>query len=52
MEIFTIDRKEGDFITIYKEPFEWWKATYNPTQEQITAYGQDVERVRAAMKAE
>ena len=21
MEIFTIDRKEGDFITIYKEPF-------------------------------
>ena len=43
---------EGKKTKSGQEPFEWWKATYNPTQEQITAYGQDVERVRAAMKAE
>jgi hypothetical protein len=43
---------EGKKTKSGQEPFEWWKATYNPTPEQITAYGQDVERVRAAMKAE
>ena len=43
---------EGKKTKSCQEPFEWWKATYNPTQEQITAYGQDVERVKAAIKAE
>ena len=43
---------EGKKTKSGQEPFEWWKATYNPTPEQIISYGQDVERVLAAMKAE
>ena len=43
---------EGKKTKSGQEPVEWWKATYNPTPEQIQSYGQDVERVRAAMKAE
>ena len=43
---------EGKKTKSGQEPFEWWKATYNPTPEQIQSYGEDVERVRAAMKAE
>lgn len=43
---------EGKKTKSGQDPFEWWKATYQPTPEQITEYGKDVERVRAASRAE
>lgn len=43
---------EGKLTKSGQEAIVWWQNTYKPTQEQIDAYLGDVERVKAAIKAE